>query len=69
MEEREGVFTVEELASYLRMKRGTIYKHASEGRLPGFKVGSYWRFKKKTINRWIAKQEVCNTKQKTLLSV
>ena len=53
----ENVFTVQELASYLRMKPVTIYKHAKAGKLPAFKVGANWRFKKSTIDRWISEQE------------
>ena len=55
--EDENVFTVQELAHYLRMKPVTIYKHAKEGKLPAFKVGANWRFKKATIDRWISNQE------------
>ena len=54
--------TVDELAKYLRMKKVTIYKHAQEHKLPGFKVGSTWRFKKTTIDRWIEAQENKNNK-------
>ena len=53
----ETIFTVRELAAYLRMQVVTIYKHAKEGKLPCFKVGAYWRFKKSTIDKWIANQE------------
>lgn len=53
----DAVFTVQELAAYLRMKPVTIYKHAKAGKLPCFKVGANWRFKKSTIDRWIAEQE------------
>jgi len=52
-----SVLTVRELASYLKMKDVTIYKHAQEGKIPAFKVGSKWRFKKDTIDKWIEKQE------------
>ena len=52
-----SVMTVEELADYLKMKVVTIYKHAQRGKIPGFKVGSKWRFKKETIDEWIQKQE------------
>ena len=52
-----NIFTVTELATYLRMKPVTIYKHAKAGMLPGFKVGANWRFKKETIDCWIAEQE------------
>ena len=53
----DAVFTVQELADYLRMKPVTIYKHAKAGKLPCFKVGANWRFKKSTIDRWISEQE------------
>ncbi|MBI3252914.1 MAG: helix-turn-helix domain-containing protein [Candidatus Omnitrophica bacterium] len=58
----DKVYTVPELARYLRMQPLTIYKHASSGKLPGFKIGSHWRFKKKTIDRWIHEQERSRTK-------
>ena len=68
MKEADGVFTVRELAKYLRMKPLTIYKHASTGKLPGFKVGSHWRFKKTTIDSWIEAQEQSNINPKTLIN-
>ena len=68
LEREEGVFTVQELAQYLRMKPLTIYKHASCGKLPGFKVGSHWRFKRTTIDQWIQSQEITNTSKKTLVN-
>ncbi|MCK5450749.1 MAG: helix-turn-helix domain-containing protein [Candidatus Omnitrophica bacterium] len=52
-----AVLTVSEVADYLKMKIVTIYKHAQEGKIPAFKVGSKWRFKKDTIDKWIEKQE------------
>ena len=64
----DSVFTVDELARYLRMQPLTIYKHAALGKIPGFKVGSHWRFKKETIDRWISEQERSNSTQKTLVS-
>jgi len=65
MEVEETFFTVQELAEYLRMKPITIYKHASKGDLPGFKVGATWRFKKSSIDRWIEEQEKEITKKKS----
>jgi len=50
------------------MKPLTIYKHASTGKLPGFKVGSHWRFKRKTIDRWITDQETTGAKQQALIN-
>ncbi len=65
----DTVFTVQELAAYLRMKPVTIYKHAKAGKLPRFKVGANWRFKKSTIDRWIAEQEDAETSQTLVKSL
>ncbi|MFH1664809.1 MAG: helix-turn-helix domain-containing protein [Candidatus Omnitrophota bacterium] len=52
-----SVMTIGEVAEYLKMKVGTIYKHAQDNKIPAFKVGSKWRFTKETIDEWIRKQE------------
>ena len=62
MNTKPSLMTIDELAKYLRMKKVTIYKHAQGGKLPGFKVGSSWRFKKSTIDKWIANKEKSNSK-------
>ena len=53
----QTVLTVKELASYLRVQPLTVYKHASEGRLPAFKIGARWRFEKQAITSWIQQQQ------------
>ena len=47
------VFTVKELADYLKAKPVTIYKHLSEGKIPAFKLGKSWRFVKAYLIRWL----------------
>jgi excisionase family DNA binding protein len=56
MKDRD-VLTVKELAGYLRVKDLTVYKHVNMGKIPGFKLGSHWRFRKSEIDEWIKKQE------------
>lgn len=51
------VMTIRELASYLKMAEKTLYRLASEGRVPGFKVGNAWRFRKSEVDKWIKHQE------------
>ncbi len=53
----DDIMTTKELADYLRIAEKTAYRFASEGKVPGFKVGSAWRFRKGEIDRWIAQQE------------
>lgn len=48
--------TVKEVAEYLRVNQRTVYRLAIERRLPGFKVGATWRFKRGDIDAWIAAQ-------------
>jgi len=40
----ENIVTAKELASLLKLTESTIYKLASRGELPGFKIGDSWRF-------------------------
>ena len=51
------IFTIKEVAAYLKLAEKTAYRLASEGKLPGFKVGGSWRFRKSEIDRWITEQE------------
>ena len=44
------ILTTKELAEYLKLTEVTIYKYATEGKIPGFKVGSRWRFDKDQID-------------------
>jgi excisionase family DNA binding protein len=46
------MMTVKEVATYLKMKPVTIYKLAKEGKIPAFKVASFWRFKRDLIEKW-----------------
>lgn len=50
------VLTVNELAHYLRVHRSTIYRLLKKEQLPGFKIGSDWRFNVEVIDEWRLKQ-------------
>lgn len=45
------VFTIDELAAYLKLAKSTTYKLAQEGKVPGQKVGRHWRFHRAVIDR------------------
>ncbi|MCL0034826.1 helix-turn-helix domain-containing protein [Dehalococcoidia bacterium] len=47
--------TLEQIAEYLQMSTSSIYKMAQKGKIPAYKVGRQWRFKKEEIDRWIEK--------------
>lgn len=52
----DSVMTVKEVADYLRVNKRTVYRLAVDGRMPCFKVGASWRFKRGDIDQWIAAQ-------------
>lgn len=49
----DQILTLKEVASYLKLAEKTAYRLASEGKLPGFKVGGSWRFKRVDLEQWI----------------
>lgn len=68
IEERPTIMTVSELAKYLRLHEQTVYKMAKEGRVPAYKVGNRWRFKKDTIDDWLREQRDDNKLEAYTLS-
>ena len=53
----ETLMTIEELASYLKVTRRTIYEWLKLHKVPAVKLVGQWRFRKDKIDDWIAKQE------------
>ena len=57
------IMTTKELAAYLRLHEITIYKYASDGRIPAIRIGRVWRFDKDAIDRWIAGEQDRKSKE------
>ena len=53
MNQEDQVMNVKEVSEYLRLAESTVYKLASEGKLPGRKVGGTWRFSRKGLEDWL----------------
>ena len=43
-------------SEYLGISRETLYKYIYEEKLPAFKLGNRWKFKKTMLDRWMEKQ-------------
>lgn len=52
----EQIMTVKDIAAYLKLNERTVYRLASSAKIPAFKVGTSWRFKKEEIDNWIVQQ-------------
>jgi excisionase family DNA binding protein len=44
------VLTLDEVARYLRVHQSTVYRLLKKKELPGFKMGSDWRFNVESID-------------------
>ncbi len=53
----ENIVTAKELAGFLKLTEATIYKLASSGELPGFKIGDSWRFDMDEVMKLFHKQQ------------
>jgi excisionase family DNA binding protein len=53
----DEILTLKEVAEYLKLTEKTAYRLAAEGKLPGFKVGGSWRFKRTDLDTWIESQK------------
>ena len=56
MQEMPEVMDIREAARYLGISRETLYKYVSGDKLPAFKLGNRWRFKKTVLDRWMENQ-------------
>ena len=55
MANSEGdILTLDEVAAYLKAGKRTVYRLAAEGKLPAFKLGGTWRFRRGDLENWIA---------------
>ena len=53
----ENIMTAKEVAKFLKLSESTIYKLASNGEIPGFKIGDSWRFELEAIQELILKSK------------
>jgi excisionase family DNA binding protein len=49
----DQILTVKEVAEYLKVNERTIYRLATEKKIPAFRVGTSWRFRRAEVDSWI----------------
>jgi len=59
----EKIMTAKELSQFLKLSESTIYKLASNGEIPGFKIGDSWRFELEEIQKMIRESKKKGRKQ------
>jgi excisionase family DNA binding protein len=51
----ETLLTTEQVARYLRVDKFTVYRLVAQKKLPAYRVGNQWRFKRKILEQWLQK--------------
>ena len=47
------VMDIRQASAYLGVSRNALYKYVSEDRIPAFKLGNRWKFKKTVLDHWM----------------
>jgi excisionase family DNA binding protein len=50
------VMDIRQASEYLGISDDTLYRYASEGLIPAFKLGNRWRFKRSLLDSWMVEQ-------------
>jgi excisionase family DNA binding protein len=50
---QESLLTIDELASYLKVTKRTIYEWLKKKKIPAVKLVGQWRFRKEKIDKWL----------------
>jgi excisionase family DNA binding protein len=53
---QKEVMNVREASQYLGISPDTLYKYVSSARIPAFKLGNRWRFKKTILDTWMERK-------------
>lgn len=52
---QENLLTTEQIAQYLKVDKFTVYRLVAKKKIPAFRVGNQWRFKRSMIDDWLMK--------------
>jgi len=53
----EEILTIREVADLLKLHPKTVNKLANSGKLPGYRIGRQWRFRKSELLRVLEKRD------------
>jgi excisionase family DNA binding protein len=53
MADSREVMNIRQASQYLGVSPDTLYKYVNEQKIPAFKLGNRWRFKKTKLDQWM----------------
>lgn len=60
---QEQMLTTEQVARYLKVDKFTVYRWVAKKKIPAFRVGNQWRFKRSIIEAWLMKNSNMRAKK------
>jgi excisionase family DNA binding protein len=57
------ILEAKDVAKYLHLHLFTVHKLARQGKLPAFKIGKDWRFRRAAIEEWVKSKEDASAKK------
>jgi excisionase family DNA binding protein len=58
MADSREVMNIRQASQYLGVSPDTLYKYVNEQKIPAFKLGNRWRFKKSKLDQWMEEKSV-----------
>jgi excisionase family DNA binding protein len=58
MADDQDILTVKEISDLLRVHPATVYKLVRQGKIPSFRIGTDWRFRKDAIMQWMTQRSM-----------
>ena len=59
---QDQLMDIKEVANYLRLRESTVYAWAKGGKIPAFRLGRLWRFRRTELDAWLENQRLPLTK-------
>lgn len=54
----DEILTVKDVASYLKLSELSLYRLLRDRKIPAFKIGQQWRFRRSALDEWIDKRSI-----------
>ena len=51
---------IRQASQYLGVSPDTLYKYVTEEKIPAFKLGNRWKFKKTILDQWMEQKSTMN---------
>jgi excisionase family DNA binding protein len=58
------VMNIREASQYLGISPDTLYKYVYSDRIPAFKLGNRWRFKKTILDHWMERKSLTGNRMR-----